>query len=68
VLVFGYNYPKNQDKEWLAVDFSDLHTGEIFYLTWTEFDHYGTSSSLCKSRDKISRSTDQGLTWIQLKQ
>jgi len=59
----GYEYPKNQDKEWLAVDFSQsVYKGNI-YLTWTEFDDYGSSNPNDSSRIKFSKSTDQGDTW-----
>jgi hypothetical protein len=59
----GYSYPKKQDKEWLAVDFSQSPYRGNIYLTWTEFDNYGSSDPNDSSRIKFSRSTDQGITW-----
>jgi Secretion system C-terminal sorting domain/BNR/Asp-box repeat len=59
----GYEYPKNQDKEWLAVDFSQSQYKGNVYITWTEFDDYGSSNSNDSSRIKFSKSTDQGDTW-----
>lgn len=59
----GFLSPKNQDKEWLGVDMhSPLYKGNI-YMTWTEFDNYGSSSSSDSSRIRFSRSTDRGLNW-----
>ena len=59
----GFLSPKNQDKEWLAADMhSPLYKGNI-YMTWTEFDDYGSTNSNDSSRIKFSRSTDRGLTW-----
>jgi hypothetical protein len=59
----GFLSPRNQDKEWLGVDMhSQLYKGNI-YMTWTEFDNYGSSSPNDSSRIKFSRSTDRGLSW-----
>ena len=41
---------------------SPLYKGNI-YMTWTEFDNYGSSSPNDSSRIKFSRSVDRGLTW-----
>lgn len=63
----GFLNPKNQDKEWLAIDMhSPILKGNI-YLTWTEFDNYGSSNSSDSSRIKFSRSTNRGLTWSSAK-
>ncbi|NWF89700.1 MAG: exo-alpha-sialidase [Ignavibacteriaceae bacterium] len=59
----GFNSPKNQDKEWLAVDLQDTPYKNFLYITWTEFDDYGSSNSLDSSRILFSRSTDNGITW-----
>lgn len=59
----GYNSPKNQDKEWLAVNLSDSPYKNHIYTTWTEFDDYGSSSPNDSSRILFSKSTDHGLTW-----
>lgn len=60
----GFNSPKNQDKEWLAVDLQDTPYKNFIYATWTEFDDYGSPSSLDSSRILFSRSTDSGITWL----
>ena len=59
----GYNYPKNQDKEWLAVDHSKSDYRNNIYMAWTEFDDYGSSDGKDSSRILFSRSTDEGDTW-----
>ncbi len=59
----GYEYPKNQDKEWMAVDLTQSPYKGNIYVTWTEFDDYGSSNSNDSSRIKFSKSTDQGVTW-----
>jgi hypothetical protein len=61
----GYVAPKNQDKEWLAVDFSQSPGRGNIYMTWTEFDNYGSPNMSDSSRIKFSRSTDEGITWTQ---
>jgi len=53
------NSPKQQDKEWATIN---PVTNEI-YLTWTEFDKYGSKSVKDKSRILFSKSSDNGLTW-----
>jgi hypothetical protein len=59
----GYTYPKNQDKEWLAVDMTTPQYKNFLYTSWTEFDNYGSSNSSDSSRILFSRSTDHGLSW-----
>lgn len=56
---FGLNGNKQQDKEWAVVD---RETNTI-YVTWTEFDSYGSTNPADSSRILFVRSTDQGLTW-----
>jgi hypothetical protein len=61
----GLNSPKDQDKEWPAVD----SKGNL-YLTWTEFDKYGDSTRQCNSRILFSKSRT-GSRWstpVQLSQ
>ena len=60
----GFNSPKNQDKEWLAVDLQDTPYKNFIYATWTEFDKYGSSSSSDSTRILFSRSTDSGITSV----
>ncbi len=59
----GYNPPKGQDKAWGAVDFTHGPRGNWIYVTWTQFDFYGTNNSSDSSNILFSRSTDGGLTW-----
>ncbi len=53
------NNPKDQDKEWLAIDPAD----NTILMTWTEFDKYNSKSKEDKSRIKFSKSTDSGASW-----
>ena len=59
----SYTYfqsPKEQDKEWAIVDPRNNH----IYVTWTQFDNYGTGNQLDSSNILFSKSTDGGLTWV----
>lgn len=55
--------PQAQDKEWLAVDHTQSPYRGNIYMTWTEFDNYGSSNPADSSRIRFSKSTDQGLNW-----
>jgi hypothetical protein len=55
----GLNGTKGQDKEWAVVD---PVTNNI-YVTWTQFDVYGTSNPADSSVILFSKSTDEGSTW-----
>jgi hypothetical protein len=55
----GWVEPKDQDKEWATVDFSNNY----IYTTWTQFDTYGSSVTTKKSNILFSRSEDNGETW-----
>ncbi|MGB9664993.1 MAG: T9SS type A sorting domain-containing protein [Ignavibacteria bacterium] len=60
----GYNPPsRNQDKEWLAVDWTNSPHRNNIYMAWTEFDSYGSSNPQDSSRILFSRTTDGGATW-----
>jgi len=60
----GYNPPsRNQDKEWLAVDWTNSPYRNNIYVAWTEFDSYGSTNPQDSTRILFSRSTDGGLTW-----
>jgi hypothetical protein len=60
----GYNPPtRNQDKEWLAVDWTNSPFRNNIYVAWTEFDSYGSSNPQDSSRILFARSTDGGQTW-----
>jgi hypothetical protein len=51
---------KEQDKEWAVVD----PRNNYIYVTWTQFDNYGTSNQLDSSNILFSKSTDGGNTWV----
>ena len=55
----GLNGTKEQDKQWAVFDKSN----NTIYVTWTQFDAYGSSSPINKSEIKFSKSTDFGATW-----
>src|ERR1035437_6854923 len=55
----GLNGTKIQDKEGITVN---QHTNEI-YVTWTQFDSYGTTNTADSSVILFSKSADGGLTW-----
>ena len=55
----GKNEPLQQDKEWAVVNPT---TGQL-YVTWTEFDKYGSSDPSHKSRIQFSTSDDKGKTF-----
>lgn len=55
----GLNGTKKQDKQWCAID---KKTNTI-YITWTQFDNYGTANPNDSSIILFSKSTDTGHTW-----
>jgi len=55
----GYVPPKQQDKEWICVD----PRNNNLYMTWTQFDAYGSSSPSDSSAILFSRSTNGGESW-----
>jgi Neuraminidase (sialidase) len=57
----GLNPPKDQDKEWGVVDPENNN----IYLTWTQFDAYGSEDPEHYSNILFSKSTDDGLTWSE---
>lgn len=59
----GKNGAKNQDKAWAGVNPT---TNEI-YVTWTQFDKYGSSVASDISVILFSKSADGGLTWSTAK-
>ena len=59
----GLNPPKEQDKEWAVVDV----TNNNIYVTWTQFDSYGSSNPGDYSNIMFSRSYDGGETWSEPK-
>lgn len=52
---------KDQDKQWMAID----PRNNNLFMTWTEFDTYGSEDPNDKSRILFSKSLDQGLTWSE---
>lgn len=56
----GYNHPKDQDKEWAAVDLKN----NTIYLTWTQFDDYGSKDPGCESNILLSMSSG-GKKWSE---
>lgn len=59
----GFIPPKQQDKEWLCVDPS---TNNI-YMTWTQFDSYGSSNPADSTVILFSKSTNAGASWTPVK-
>ena len=57
VAPLGYNAPKDQVKPWATVDAK----GNL-YVTWTQFDKYGSAESGCQSTVLISN-TGSGKKW-----
>lgn len=55
----GLNGTKAQDKAWTAYD----PISQTIYVSWTQFDVYGTSNANDSSIILFSKSTDHGLTW-----
>ena len=59
----GKNGTKAQDKHWIATDW---HTNTL-YVTWTQFDEYGTSNPADSSTILFAKSTDGGASWSSAK-
>ncbi len=59
----GLTPPKNQDKHWVA---ENPISGNL-YLTWTQFDVYGSKSEKDFTNIMFSKSTDDGATWSKAK-
>lgn len=55
----GLNGSKDQDKEWAVVDPANNN----IYLTWTQFDSYGSTNPLDSTIILFSKSVDGALTW-----
>lgn len=62
-VAFGLNGKKKQDKEGVAVH---PKTGELF-VTWTQFDAYGSKNPLDSSVILFSKSADRGESWSEPK-
>ncbi|MCF8234686.1 MAG: T9SS type A sorting domain-containing protein [Bacteroidales bacterium] len=61
VSYMGLNGTKNQDKQWPVVD----RTNNNIYVTWSQFDEYGSSDTSDKSDIRFSKSTDGGASWSE---
>lgn len=56
----GLNHPKDQDKEWAV---ADPNSGNI-YVSWTQFDKYGSKEPGCQSHILFSESSN-GKKWSE---
>jgi hypothetical protein len=56
----GLNGTKAQDKHWSIVDRSNNN----IYLSWTQFDDYGSANPNDSSLILFSKSIDGGLSWL----
>ncbi|MCX6164338.1 MAG: sialidase family protein [Ignavibacteriae bacterium] len=61
-VTYGLNGTKMQDKPWGCIDLTHSPYGNNIYITWTEFDVYGSSNPLDSTRIMFVRSTDGGLS------
>ncbi len=61
----GVFAPHNQDKAWIAVDITNSAYKNNLYVTWTEFDEYGSYDSQDSSRILFSKSTDFAESWSE---
>lgn len=59
----GLNGTKAQDKQWISIDRSN----NAMYVTWTQFDDYGSSNSLDSSSIMFSKSVDASESWSEAK-
>ncbi len=59
----GHNPPKDQDKSIMTADRTDSFYRNNLYISWTEFDLYGSVSPTDSTRILFSRSVDQGESW-----
>lgn len=55
----GLNGTRAQDKHWIATDWKT----NALYVTWTQFDKYGSPSPADSSVILFSKSTDGGASW-----
>lgn len=60
----GLAPPRDQDKEWLAVDLTGGANHDNLYIAWTEFDLYASAAPTDSTRILFSRSTDQATSWM----
>ena len=55
----GLNGDKAQDKHWIATDWKS----NALYVTWTQFDQYGSSAAADSSVILFAKSTNGGASW-----
>ena len=55
----GYYPPKQQDKQWCFIN----PRNRDMYLSWTQFDKYGSKKSKDYSNILFSKSSDDGVNW-----
>ncbi len=60
----GFNNQTQHDKEWIVADMNEKspHFGDL-YVTWTEFDSYGSDLPEDSTRILFSRSSSSGEFW-----
>jgi hypothetical protein len=61
----GLNGSKVQDKEWICYDRSNSSYAGNLYLSWTEFDNYGSADPADKTRIRFSYSQDRSESWAE---
>ncbi|HEB62587.1 MAG TPA: T9SS type A sorting domain-containing protein [Bacteroidetes bacterium] len=59
----GFFIDKDQDKEWPVVD----PLNNNIYVSWTQFDAYGSKNANDSTHILFSKSTDAGKTWSDAK-
>ncbi len=59
----GLNGSKAQDKHWVAIN----RKTNVIYVTWTQFDDYGSTLPADSSVILFSKSSDLGMTWTAAK-
>ncbi|MEL6673475.1 MAG: sialidase family protein [Bacteroidota bacterium] len=57
----GMHHPKDQDKEWAAVNPRNNH----LYVTWTQFDKYDSQDPKDKTNILFSSSRNKGKKWSE---
>ena len=60
---YQFNPPKQQDKEGVCIDFTHGSRGNTIYVTWTQFDSYGTPNPNDSSNILFAKSTDGGASF-----
>lgn len=61
----GLSGTKVQDKEWISFDGSNSTYSGNLYISWTEFDEYGSADPADRTRIRFSYSQNQSDTWSE---